>query len=64
MHVRLIRDWRRFAAGTILELDLGVADMLIRRHYAESLPTGPAVERAVADVPRGDCEPKPRRFKK
>jgi hypothetical protein len=65
MVIRFLREWRRWRPGGIADLPDGVANHLIRHHYAEFAEgVTPSVERAVAAVPRGDCEPKPRRFKK
>lgn len=38
MRIRFLREWRCYQSGAVVELAGGVADTLIRRHYAEAAP--------------------------
>jgi hypothetical protein len=51
MKIRFIRDRRGIAAGTVVDWFDGVAAEMVRRHFAVPVG-GPAVEAAVAAVPR------------
>ena len=42
MHVKLLREWRGYRLGRILEMPAGQADMLERRGFA--MPVGSTAE--------------------
>ena len=69
MRIRCIRAYRRLAPGDVIDRDLGVADLLIRRGFftpigeAETAAVEPQAERAVTPQPkkRGWPKGKPRK---
>ena len=42
MRIRFLREWRCYHPGSVVELAGGIADTLIRRHFAEEADTPPA----------------------
>jgi hypothetical protein len=42
MKLKLLRRWRHYTEGRVLDVNPGVADVLIRRGTAERVAEGPA----------------------